>query len=130
MYSVFEILCCSIFLLYPLTVWGIAGYAYRVNAQRAADDPQKKDFHPAAVFLSPITLPFFAIAAISLFILKAILYGIFLLSFTILLVFYRETPRPTWSEKLFLKIGNILLEANTRLIKLFLSPWTGNPQSI
>jgi len=34
-----------------------AGYAYRVNAFRAPDDPEKRDFPLAAVLLGPLVWP-------------------------------------------------------------------------
>jgi hypothetical protein len=95
-----------------------AGYAYRVNAKLPADDPKRKNYHPAAIFLAPITWPLFALGRLSLLVIKALLYGIFLILFTIFLIVFQDISKPIWLEKMFLKIGNKLLEANTLLIKL------------
>ena len=120
--------CCQGYILLSLILWAFAGYAYRVNTRRSADDPKKRDFHPAAVFLAPITWPLFVLGFISLFILKAILYGIFLVVLTIALVVVRKPFIFVWLDKIATKVGNMLLEANTQLIKIFLSPWVDNPQ--
>ena len=120
--------CCQGYILLSLILWAFAGYAYRVNTRRFADDPKKRDFHPAAVFLAPITWPLFVLGFISLFILKAILYGIFLVVLTIALVLVRKPFIFVWLDKIATKVGNMLLEANTQLIKIFISPWIGDPQ--
>jgi hypothetical protein len=121
---------CKGYILLCLILWAFAGYAYRVNARLPADDPKKRDFHPFAVFLAPVTWPLFIFGFISLFVLKAFLYGIFLVIFTIALVVIRKPFIFVWLDKLATKVGNILLEANTKLIKFFLDPWIGNPQPI
>ena len=120
--------CCQSYILLSLILWAFAGYAYRVNARRPADDPKKRDFHPAAVFLAPVTWPLFILFFISLFILKAILYGIFLVMLTIALIVIRKPFIFVWLDKIATKVGNFFLEANTQLIKIFLSPWVDNPQ--
>jgi hypothetical protein len=101
--------------------WVFAGYAYHVNSKRPADDPKKKDFYFAAIFLAPIMWPLFLFAFVFLFITKAILYFVFLILLTIALFIIRKPFILTWLDKIATKIGNILLEANTRLIKLFIS---------
>jgi hypothetical protein len=105
-----------------LFCFSCAGYAYRVNARRPADDPKKRNFHPAAIFLAPITWPLFALGRFSLLVIKALLYGIFLILFTISLIILQDISEPIWLEKMFLKIGNKLLEANTLLTRLLLPP--------
>jgi hypothetical protein len=125
-----KVLSVPVSLIYLLTIWGITGFAYRVNARRSAGDPQKRDFHPAAILIAPITLPVFTAAYMSLIILKAILYGIFLVILTFLLVIYRKPTSPTWLEKLITKIGSALLDPNTALIRLFIRPLIGEPQQI
>ncbi|NWG07568.1 MAG: hypothetical protein HXY35_12875 [Chloroflexi bacterium] len=119
---------CKGYILLCLILWAFAGYAYRVNTQRPEDDPKKKDFHPAAVFLAPFTWPLFLFGMISLFILKAIFYGIFLLLLTVALVAIRKPFIFIWLDKIATMVGDKLLEANTMLIKVFLNPWTGNSQ--
>jgi len=114
-------------ILYFLIIWGFTGYAYRVNG-KLPDDLKKKDFRPAAIFLAPITLPFLFLGIISLLILKAFLYGVFLVLLTLALVVFRKPFIFVWLHKIATKVGNFLLEANTQLIKMFLSPWSSNPQ--
>ena len=105
-----------------LFFFACAGYAYRVNAKRPAGDPKKRNFHPAAIFLAPITWPLFALGWLFMLILKALLYGVFLLLFTIGLVVIRKPFFFIWLEKIATKVGTMLLEANTLLIRLFLPP--------
>jgi hypothetical protein len=99
-----------------------AGYAYRVNAKLPADDPKRKNYHPAAIFLAPITWPLFALGWLSLLTIKALLYGIFLILFTIFLIVFQDISEPIWLEKMFIKIGNMLLKANTILTRLLFTP--------
>ena len=40
-----------------LVVTACAGYAYYVNSKRPDDDPKKRNYHPVAVILAPITVP-------------------------------------------------------------------------
>jgi len=95
-----------------------AGYVYRVNAKRAPDDPLKKDFHYAAVFLTPIW-PFAIVAWILLFILRAALYCTALFLFAIGLVVVRKPFILIWLNKIATKTGNKLLQANMLLIRVF-----------
>ncbi len=119
----FNYVCCGIILLMLFTM-ACAGYAYRVNVKRATEDPKKRIFHPAAIFLAPVTLPLFFLAWVSLFAIKALLYGVFLLLFTVGLVVIRKPFLFIWLDKIATKVGTKLLEANTLLIKLFLPPLT------
>jgi hypothetical protein len=111
-----------------IIIWVCAGFAYRANAKLPADDSTKKAFRPSAIVLAPFTLPILVIGTLSLFVLRAILYSLFLVVITIFLVVFRKPKSPTWLEKLVTKIGNILLEANTWLIEIILGPWIRNPQ--
>jgi hypothetical protein len=114
-----------------LLVTASTAYAYSVNSRRLDDDPKKKDFHPAAIFLATFTWPFFLIAFISIFLIRAVAYGFFLILFTIFLIISpRESPEPTWLEKTAARIGERLLQVNTLLIKLFLRPWADEPETI
>jgi len=106
-----------------------AGYAYHVNARRAADDVKKRDYPPGAIFLAPFTFPIFIALSISIFIMRVLVYGVFLILFTIALFVIRKPFLLRWLEKTVTYIGNKLLEANTLLIKLFLRPGIDNPPS-
>ena len=120
--------CCPGFILLSLIFWAFAGYAYRVNAKRPDDDPKKRGFHPGAIFLAPITWPFLLFAWISLFIIKALVYGVFLILFTIALLAFRKPFLFVWLDRIATYIGNKLLEANTFLIKIAFGDWERTPQ--
>jgi hypothetical protein len=120
---------CIGFLLLELCLFACAGYAYRVNAQRPDDDLKKRDFHPRAIFMAPITWPFFLAAYITFFMIKAVLYGLFLILFTIALLVIRKPFLLKWLDKIATAIGNKLLEANTFLIRVFFGKPFENPQT-
>jgi hypothetical protein len=120
--------CCGGgYFFISLILWAFAGYAYLVNARRLADDPEKKSFHPAAVYLAPITWFPLLIASIVVFIIRALLYGVFLVLFTIALVAIRKPFLLVWLDKVARKIGNKLLEVNTFLARQLFPQW--NPQN-
>jgi cell division protein FtsW (lipid II flippase) len=103
-------------------------YAYSVNSQCSEDDLEKKDYRPGAIIFTFLTWPLFLVAFISLFLIRALSYGLFFILFTILLIIIpREASEPTWLEKAAASVGEALLEANTMLIKLFLRPWAIEP---
>ena len=105
-----------------VTAWAI--YAYYVNARRPEEDPQKRNYHPAAVLLVPVTFPIIIILSISFFILRVLTYGVFLFLFILVLIFM---PRSSTHKELYKKgtsIGDRLLEINTLLVRFFLRPWT------
>lgn len=106
-----------------------AWYAYRVNARRPEDDPKKREFHPRAIILAPFTWPLFLMAFITIFIVKAILYGIFLILFTIALLVIRKPFLLIWLDKIATMIGNKLLGANTFLIRVVFGKPNENPQT-
>lgn len=113
-----------------LFVLGCTSYAYLINARRPNDDPQKRDFHPAAIFLAPITWPLFLLAFVTIFVLRALVYGIFLILFTIALVAIRQSFLLIWLQRMALFIGNKLLEANTFLIRAAFGGRGGGAQPI
>jgi hypothetical protein len=121
--------CCFSYFLLFLVIWGFAGYAYLVNSKRPDDDPDKKDFQFEAIFLAPITWPLFLVFYVLLFIIKALLYGVFLVLFTIALLVIRKPFFLVWLKKIALKVGNKLLVANTELIDLFLGGLIKRPQA-
>ncbi|MCK6538763.1 MAG: hypothetical protein L6Q26_01795 [Anaerolineales bacterium] len=53
------------------------------------------------------------------FVLRALAYGLFLVLFTVALVVFRKPFLLVWLMKAATKIGTLLLEANTFLIRLF-----------
>lgn len=109
------------FLLYAplsLVLFAFMGYAYRVNARRSANDPLKRDYHPLAVVLFPVW-PIWVAALTSLFILRALAYGVFLILFTVALIVIRKPFIFIWLEKVALFVGNKLLRANMLIVRLF-----------
>lgn len=120
--------CCLSFILLSLVVWGCAGYAYRVNAKRPADHPKKKDFEPVAVLLAPVTWPLFFFFWVSLFLIKALFYGVFLVLFTIALIAFPESTVPDWLDNKLSWIGNKLLDANTFLLRMASGYWDESPR--
>ena len=117
-----------VYFVISLVIWGCTGYAYNVNAKLPADDLKKKDFHPLAIILAPITLPFVSAGFVSLLIIKAIVYAIFLVIFTAALIVFRKPFILEWLKKIATKIGNVLLEINTFLIRIFYNPKIDFPQ--
>jgi len=110
-----------------LAVIACAGYAYYVNSKRPDDDPKKRNYHPVAVILAPITVPLLIFFSLSIFIMRVLTYGVFLILFTVALLVIRKPFLLVWLRKTATTIGDALLEANTLLIKLFLKPWANEP---
>ena len=110
-------LCLGI-LLFTLILFACANYAYRLNAKRAADDPKKLDISFGVVLLAPLTWPLLLIGVIFLFIIRALLYGVFLVLFTVALLVIRKPFLFTWLKKTAAWIGDRLLQANIFLIKI------------
>ena len=109
--------CVKSYILISLILWGFAGYVYRVNSKRTSGDSLKKDFHPAAVFLTPIW-PLLAMLWVVIFILRAAFYMIMLILFTIGLVIIRKPFILIWLTRVATKVGTKLLQANMLLIRL------------
>lgn len=127
---IFKYVCIGA-LMVSFLVTAFAGYAYYINSQRPPDDPEKKDFHPEALIFVFFTWPILLPAIISVFLLRALLYGVFIVCFSIFLILIPpELREPTWAERKMKKIGDALLEANSFLIKLLLKPWTKGPEPI
>ncbi len=110
--------CCGGYVLLSLILWAMAGYAYRVNAKRAADDPEKREYHPGGVTLAPIIWPLLLFVWVLLFVIRALLYGVFLVLFTIALAVIRKPFLLIWLDKIAKKIGGMLLKANSFLVRL------------
>ena len=121
---------CLYIILLMLILYVCAGHAYRVNSKRATDDPKKRDIPLGAVLLTPVTWPLLLIGAISLFILRAVAYGVFLILFTIALVLIRKPFLLKWLNDKVVLIGDKLLTANTLLIKMAFGGRSKKTQSI
>ena len=118
---------CLASLTIPLIIVACMLYAYMVNAQRPADDPEKKDYELGAIFIAPFTFPFLIALSIVVFIVRAILFAIYLVALTIALVAIRKPFIIAWLQKLALRIGEPLMKINTELFRLAWVQW--NPQS-
>jgi hypothetical protein len=121
---------CKGFLWITLIICLCLISAYFVNSQREDDDPQKRSYHISAIFLGLFTWPLLLIAFVSLFLVRVFFYGFFLILFTISLIFIPiRSYQPSGLEKTAARIGEALLQANTLLIKLFLRPWSDEPET-
>lgn len=112
-------ICLWSYASISLILFAFMGYAYRVNAKRTPDDPQKRDYHPLAVFLFPLW-PLELAVSLCLFTLRAFTYGVFLVLFTIALIVIRKPFLLIWLEKAANRIGNKLLRANMLILRLFI----------
>jgi hypothetical protein len=123
-------LCNGILVLMALAlIWAVS--AYYANSRRPADDPDKKNYHPLAVLFAPISFPILIALSISLFMLRVLVYGVFLALFILALIFL--PTRPSTRMGLYrarVSIGERLLEINTFLVRFFLRPWTDESEKI
>jgi hypothetical protein len=94
-----------------------AFYAYHVNARRAADDPEKKEFSPYALWLAPIIIPLLIFADVFILILSSLAFGFFLVLFPFALLLFRKPFLIKWILKLAQRIGNKILKINTKLLR-------------
>jgi hypothetical protein len=106
------------YILFSLVVFLCTGYVYRVNSRRKADDPEKRDYPFSAVTLT-LAWPVLLLAMAVFFILRALAYGLFLILFTVVLIFARKPIILTWLIKTATKIGTLFLKVNTYLIRIF-----------
>ena len=110
---------CEGSLALTLFMIACAFYAFRVNTRLPSDDPRKRNFKVGAIFMAPITWPLFLLASITIFVLRALVYIIFLVLFTLALLAIRKPFLLVLLHKIATNIGDKLLEANTFLIKAF-----------
>jgi uncharacterized protein YwbE len=94
-----------------------AFYVYRINAQRAPDDPKKKDYAPYAPWLAPFILPPLLLVNILFAILSSLAFGFFLVLFPLTLLLFRKPFLIKWILKQAQKVGNLILEIDTELLK-------------
>lgn len=118
----FSFNCC---IVVNLLITLCAILAYYVDSKRPHDDPKKRDYHPLAILLTPIW-PLLALLAISIFILRVVTYGVFMVLFIFALIFMRKPFVLEWLKKTALKIGDRLMTANTAIIRIFLPPLAGS----
>jgi len=122
-----DLWCCVPLLM--LILFLCARHAYRVNARRSENDADKRNFHLASVWLSPLTWPLFILAYSTLFLIKVILYSAFLFAVLLALIAIRKPFLLTWLDKIAIKVGKGLLEANMLLVRVFFGKQAGDSQT-
>ena len=120
-----DLWCCI--PLFMIILLFCVGHAYRVNARRSSDDPDKRDFHIGAVLLSLFTWPVMLIGYVGFFLLSLIIFAVFIIVVPLGLVFIREPSLVPWLNKISTKLGNMLLELNTTLIYTLLGKKSKKP---
>lgn len=115
-YYPFETVACIIVGL--IMVFAIAVYVHGVDSRRLANDPKKRNYHPLAIFLVPVSLPIILPLVVLIFLGTVLLYGGFLLVFAFLLVTFRRPFLFDWLHKFAMFVGDPLLRLNSYLIRL------------
>lgn len=118
-----DCLCNGILILIAIAL-AFAVYAYYVDSRRSNDDPKKKNYHPLAIILIPITFPIFLILYISFFLLRVVTYGVFMVLAILALILMPKSSAPTWFDEMATNIGDKLLEINNLLVRFFLKSWS------
>lgn len=123
----FSFNCC---IVVNLVITLCAFLAYYVNSRRPDDDPKKRDYHPLAILFAPITLPLVVILGVSFYILRVATYGVFLVLYILALIFFRKPFLLEWLKGTALKIGDLLMEVNSALVRIFLTPLAGSREAV
>jgi ABC-type spermidine/putrescine transport system permease subunit II len=118
---------CKGSLWLSLIILGCTAYAYVVNKRRPDSDPKKRNYSPYAIFIAPITLPFVIAALVCVFLVRALLFALFIIVFTIATVAIRKPFLFVLLDKIARGIGEPLLKINTSLIRLAAAPWNTYP---
>ena len=105
-------ICLASYFVFAIILSLFSAYAYYVNSQRPADDPQKKNYYASGIFTMPFFWPFLLVIWMVVVVLKAIHFGFILVIFTLTIVFIRKPFWLVWLEKIALKIGTKLLDAD------------------
>jgi hypothetical protein len=106
-----------------------ASYAYYVDSKRSKDDPKKKNYHPLAILFAPVTFPILFVLSISLLFLRALVYVTFAVLLILALILIRKPFILEVLQKIAIRIGDRLMEANTLLVRFFLSPWKNTEEA-
>ena len=120
--------CCTGSLIFLMLIWLITGYTFVVNRRRLTTDPKKQDYDPLAILIAPFTAPFFFMGALVVFVVRALLFTVFIIFFTIILVAVREPFIFRLWDKFAIWIGDPLLKLNTALIRMAFRPWNPTPR--
>jgi hypothetical protein len=105
--------CCVGYVVISILFWLFSLHTYFFNHTRASGE-----YDPLAILLVPITWPFLLFGGFIVTVLKAILFGVFLLVFSLAAAVIRKPFFWPWIEPGILGIGRRLLKANTFLIRL------------
>ena len=108
--------CTGISFLAILFLSYCAFSAYYTNAKRAPDDTEKQDFAPLSPWLTPAT-PFIWLGRMVILTPWSMVFGIFLIVFPFTLIFFRPLPEDDPIKRFVLKVGNGVLEINTRFLR-------------
>ena len=103
--------------------------AHYVDSRRSEDDPKKKNYHPLAIVFAPVTFPIFLVLFIFLFLFRVLVYGVFTILFILMLILVRKPFILEAMQKIAIRIGDRLMEANTMLVRFFLNPWAISRES-
>ncbi len=109
-------------LLFMAVALVCAGYTYYIDSKRSNDDPQKRHYSALAVLFAPVTWPLLFAFSICIFLMRVLIYGVFLVLCVIALIIFRKPFILQWLHKIATSVGDKLLQANTLLIRLFLNP--------
>jgi hypothetical protein len=107
--------CLGTGALFILFLFYCAFSVYRVNAKRQPDDPDKKDYPPPSLWLTPVT-PFIWVVRLIILTPWSIVFGIFLIAFPFILIIFRPLPENDPIQRTIRKIGNGVLKLNTKLL--------------
>jgi hypothetical protein len=114
--------CLWVYLTISLVLVLSTGYVYSVNARRRADDPQKQDYHPLAFVLLPLW-PLAFLGLVGSFVLRAVAYGLFLVLFTLTLIFIRQPFLLRLLLRAAQYLGDRALRLNTWILRqVFILP--------
>lgn len=111
--------CLWVYVITSLILFLSMGYAYYVNARKPPNDPQKREYHPLAFSLLPFW-PLGLVISFILFVLRALVYGVFLVLFTLVLIFIRKPFLLLLLAKAAKYIGDRVLRMNTWVVRQFL----------
>lgn len=102
-----------------MVIWAISGYAYLVDQNNSGDIQGEKNYTLGGVLLSGITWPILLLVGLVTSIVKAFLFGIFIVFFSVLLIIGQVIFLLPWLEETSLPTGTKLLEVNSFLSKIF-----------
>ena len=108
--------CLGIGIFFILFLFYCAFSAYRVNAKRQPDNPDKKDYPPQSLWIIPVT-PFIWLVRLIILAPWSVVFGIFLIAFPFILIIFRPLPENDPVQRAIHKVGNGVLNLNTKLLR-------------